>query len=118
MSENRKKQTSGSDLRQKMDHLSRMMSELAVEMENKRDYLTNEDIGELYVAYSQEDDGIYISGIKGDSEFEDGWTVSFHNFAKALWDRVDQECEKSLITGMRSIVESMERWQEELAPTE
>lgn len=82
---------------------------------DQSDYVvTNEDLGKLYIAYSKEDDGFYISGSGGNMEIEDGWSICFKDLALALWRRADNaQGTKEITNGLRSMIEMMEKWDKE-----
>lgn len=82
---------------------------------DQSDYVvTNEDLGDLYIAYSKEDNGLYISGVRGNMEIEDGWTISFKDLAERLWSRANNDQEtKEITNSLRSMIEMMEKWDKE-----
>jgi len=116
MNQNNKKEKSdhANDLNEAIEKLQKAINTAKYEIENAGAYLSNKDIGELYAAYSQEDDGIHISNMHGNVEFEDGWTVSFPYLAKELWNHADRDQERNLIAGIRTMLELMEKWQARL----
>ena len=110
------KPTHANTLRDALQNLHRAINTAQYEIDNAGFHLSNEDIGQLHVAYSPEDEGIHgihISNMHGNVEFEDGWTISFDDLAKELWGMADCDQSKKLIAGMRSMVELMEKWETE-----
>lgn len=72
--------------------------------------ITTKDLGQLYVAYSHEDGGLYISSIHGDVEIDDGWSVTFDELSTELADNIDDpEDAVQLVAGLRRAADAIER---------
>ena len=76
--------------------------------------LSTEDIGPLYVAYSDEDEALYVSA----RNLEDGWDLSFKDLAKQLiegltnnGDDYDEIADHSmsLVSSLRNVANQIER---------
>ena len=69
--------------------------------------ISPQDLGEIYVAFSDVDDGLYIS-FWGDMEINDGWRISFVELAKKLAESTEGEAdEKQLVDGLRGLAEEV-----------
>jgi hypothetical protein len=109
------KQPKGSifnDLDKAISKLRNAVDEASYEIQNAGGKLTKEDIGELYAAYSEEDESIYISNMFGSVEFQEGWTITFPDFAKKLWEDSDADMNK-LADGLRLMADLIEKWERE-----
>jgi hypothetical protein len=80
------------------------------ELDEAGDAVSIKELGKLYVDFTEGDDGLYISAIWGDTELEDGWTVSFEDLAKELAENVDDaESASKLAAGLRRTADAVER---------
>jgi hypothetical protein len=76
--------------------------------------LTSEDLGPLYVAYSDEDDALYISA----RNIEEGWVLSFNDLTNQLvygLENSDNDYDDLvdfsalLVANLRTIADNIER---------
>jgi hypothetical protein len=83
------------------------------ELEEAGYAVSTEELGKLYAAFSDGDDGedgLYISAICGDVDLEGGWSVSFDDLAKELAENVDDaESASKLAAGLRRTADAVER---------
>ena len=99
---------------EKIDLAIEAMNRAMSQFEQTGFSLTSEDLGPLYVAYSDEDDALYISA----RNIEEGWVLSFNDLANQLvygLENSDNDYDDLvdfsalLVVNLRTIADNIER---------
>jgi hypothetical protein len=99
---------------EKIDLAIEAMNRAMSQFEQTGFSLTSEDLGPLYVAYSDEDDALYISA----RNIEEGWVLSFNDLTNQLvygLENSDNDYDDLvdfsalLVANLRTIADNIER---------